>query len=377
MYAWGGFHLWETAMKTYRAVLVGCSRMGAFIDNEQRGASRFRQPYSHAAGYEACERTELVACSDLRPDVLEQAGKRYGVPSERLYTDYREMIDKEQPYIVSVATQPEQRAEVVIYAAEHGAKAVYAEKAMAASMNDARAMVEAVERNGVVFNLGTNRRWETAYDKMKELIDDGSIGDLQSLIIYGNGHLFNAASHSLDLALRLCGDVPVRWVQGNLAVPDSVFDGDTLTEDPGGEGIIRLENGVTIYALLSSQSGEFEAVGTLGRIKSVRDGREWDFRVADPADPDPRSLTYRRSFPDVPQRSSTLRLIEDIVHSLDTGEPPRGGVRVAYASTELIFGFIESHRRGGVRVPIPLKDSSTRLDRNKPARQPLFSPREA
>ena len=53
-------------MKTFRAALVGCSRMGAFIDNEQRGASRFKQPYSHAAGYEACERTELVACSDLR-----------------------------------------------------------------------------------------------------------------------------------------------------------------------------------------------------------------------------------------------------------------------------------------------------------------------
>ena len=364
-------------MKTYRAVLVGCSRMGAFIDNEQRGASRFRQPYSHAAGYEACERTELVACSDLRADVLEQAGKRYGVPSERLYSDYREMIDREQPDIVSVATQPEQRAEVVIYAAEHGAKAIYAEKAMAASMSDARAMVEAVERNGVVFNLGTNRRWETAYDKMKELIDDGTIGDLRSIIIYGNGHLFNAASHSLDLALRLSGDIPARWVQGNLPVDDSIFDGDTLTDDPSGEGIIELENGVTIYALLSSHHGEFEAVGTRGRIKSVRDGREWDFWVADPADPDPRSLTFRRSFPDVLQRSSTLRLIEDIVHSLDTGEPPRGGVRVAYASTELIFGFIESHRRSGVRVPIPLEDSSTRLDRNKPARQPLFSPREA
>ncbi len=363
-------------MKTYRAALVGCSRMGAFIDNEQRGASRFRQPYSHAAGYEACERTELVACSDLRPEVLEQAGKRYGVPSERLYTDYREMIDREQPDIVSVATQPEQRAEIVVYAAEHGAKAVYAEKAMAASMSDARAMVEAVERNNVAFNLGTNRRWEIAYDKMKELIDDGSIGDLRSIILYNNGHLFNAASHSLDLALRLSGDVPARWVQGNLAVPDSVFDGDTLTEDPPGEGIVKLENGVTIYALLSSQSGEGEAVGTRGRIRSIRDGREWDFRIADPADPDPRSLTYRRAFPDFPQRSSTLRLIEDIVHSLDTGEPTRGGVRVAYASTELIFGFIESHRRGGVRVPIPLEDSNTRMDRNNPARQPLFSPRE-
>lgn len=363
-------------MKTYRAALVGCSRMGAFIDNEQRGTSRFRQPYSHAAGYEACERTELVACSDLRPDVLEQAGKRYGVSSEGLYTDYRELIDKERPDIVSVATQPEQRAEVVIYAAEHGAKAIYAEKAMAASMSDAKAMVEAVERNNVAFNLGTNRRWETAYDKMKEVIDDGGIGDLKSIILYNNGNLFNAASHSLDLALRLSGDVPAVSVQGNLAEDDSIFEGDALREDPRGEGIVKLENGVTIYALLSNQSGEGEAVGTAGRLRALRDGREWDYRTADPADHDARSLTLRRSFPDFPQGSSTLRLIEDIVHSLETGEPTRGGVRVAYASTELIFGFIESHRRGGVRTVIPLEDSETRLERNRPARQPLFNPRE-
>ena len=363
-------------MKTYRAVLVGCSRMGAFIDNEQRGASRFRQPYSHAAGYEACDRTDLVACSDLRPDVLEQAGKRYGVSSEHLYTDYREMIDREQPDIVSVATQPEQRAEIVIYAAEHGVKAVYAEKAMAASMSDARAMVEAVERNGVAFNLGTNRRWETAYDTMKDLIEDGSIGDLQSIILYNNGHLFNAASHSLDLALRLSGDVPARSVQGNLAEDDSILEGDILLDDPKGEGIVKLENGVTIYALLSDQSGEFEAVGTSGRLRALRDGREWDFRIADPEGHDARSLGLRRSFPDFPQRSSTLRLIEDIVHSLDSGEPTRGGVRVAYASTELIFGFIESHRRGGSKVPIPLEGSKTRLERNRAARQPLYAPRE-
>ena len=59
-------------MKTYRAALIGCSRMGAFIDNE---VSADRYPYSHAAGYEACDRTELVACSDLRPDVHGQ-GRR-------------------------------------------------------------------------------------------------------------------------------------------------------------------------------------------------------------------------------------------------------------------------------------------------------------
>ena len=307
----------ETAMKTYRAALVGCSRMGAFIDNEQRGASRFRQPYSHAAGYEACDRTELIACSDLRTDVLAEAGKRYGVPSERLYNDYREMIDREQPDIVSVATQPEQRAEVVIYAAEHGAKAVYAEKAMAASMSDARAMVEAVEKNKVVSTWARTGGGNSAYDQMKELIDDGSIGDLQSIILYNNGNLFNAASHSLDLALRLSGDVPAKSVQGNLAEDDSIFEGDLLREDPKGEGIVKLENGVTIYALLSNQSGEFEAVGTAGRLRAVRDGREWDFRVADPQTPTPdrshtavRSLTFPSGVPPyVSSRTSSIRSI--------------------------------------------------------------------
>ena len=71
---------------------------------------------------------------------------------------------------------------------------------------------------------------------MKEIIDDGSIGELRSIILYNNGNLFNAASHSLDLALRLSGDVPAKSVQGNLAEDDSIFEGDLLREDPEGRG---------------------------------------------------------------------------------------------------------------------------------------------
>lgn len=362
-------------MKTYRAALVGCSRMGAFIDNELRGASRLRAPYSHAAGYEACSRTELSACADVRPEVLERAGTRYGVPRRSWYADYKKMIDEEQPDILSVATQPEQRAEIVIYAAEHGVKAIYAEKAMAASLSDARAMVESVERNQVVFNLGANRRWDTGYDQMKALIDGGEIGDLESIIIYANGNLFNASSHTFDLALKLSGDRPARWAQGTLVEDGPIFDGDILTEDPKGEGIIELSSGIKIYALLSNQYGEFEAVGSRGRIRAIRDGREWDFRISDPSDGDARALTIRRSFPEFPWKSSTLRLIEDIVHSLDTGAATVGGVRAAYASTELIFAFIESHRKDGARVSLPLQDSTVRLRRNRPPRQPLYTPR--
>ena len=86
---------------------------------------------------------------------MKQAGLRYGVPEERQYLHYREMIEHERPDIVSVATQPEQRAGIVIDVVERGIRAVYGEKAMAASLDEADAMVEAVERNGAVFNMGT------------------------------------------------------------------------------------------------------------------------------------------------------------------------------------------------------------------------------
>ena len=55
---------------TYRAAVIGCGRMGAFIDNE----SASPLAWSHAAGYVACPRTELVALADQRADVMDRAG---------------------------------------------------------------------------------------------------------------------------------------------------------------------------------------------------------------------------------------------------------------------------------------------------------------
>ena len=357
-------------MKTYKAALIGCSRMGAFIDNEVP-ASRY--PYSHAAGYEACDRTEFVACSDLRPEVMAQVGERYGVPPERQYTDYREMMEREQPDIVSVATQPEPRAEIVSYVANNGAKAIYAEKAMAASMADADAIVEACEANGVFFNLGTNRRWDRGFDVMKEIIDSGRLGRLRALTIYGTNSLFNGASHSFDLIMRLNSDHPALWVQGLLRDADHAISDGKISIDPIGEGIIEFENGVTGYALNAGvRRAEWEAVCEGGVLTALSNGEEWQLREHGEPNHRGRARLIPGSFPEYEWKSSTLTLVEDLVHSLDTGEPSRCGVRVARASTELIFAVIESHLRGGARVNLPLEGSTTRLERGIPAKQPRF-----
>ena len=362
-------------MKTYRAAVIGCSRMGAFIDHEVVNYRGIVRPYSHAAGFYAEERTDLVACADLRPSVMDEFGKQYDVPKQHRYTDYREMIERENLDIVGVATQPEQRAEVVIYAAEHGVKAIYAEKAMAASMDEATAMVEAVESNGVAFNLGTNNRWNTGFDKMKEVIDSSTLGKLRTLIIYSNQTLFNKASHNFDLLLRLNSDCPAEWVTAFLPKGDDQIDGDLVREDPIGQGTISFENGVMAHALLAPTGGT-EAICENGLVRRL-DGREREIRRSTDVK-GWRTCLIPEAFPEFEKTSATTNLIKDLVHALDRGDATtRGGVRCAYASTELIFAFMESHLRNGERISLPLKGSKLRLRRDRGPAQPRFKPKAA
>lgn len=347
--------------------------MGAFIDNEVADSKPSILPYSHAAGYESIDRIDLIACSDLRTDVMAKFGERYGVPSERQYTDYKDLILKERPDIVSIATQPEHRANIAEFACENGVKALYCEKALCSSMEEADRITQAVERHGVVFNMGTNRRWDVGFDAMKQLIDSGKLGALQSFVIYANGTLFNTSSHTFDLAMRMNDDAPAEWVQAFLPRGDELIDGDTVTDDPSAQATIKFANGVTVYALLTQRASEYEAICERGTITALNNGSGWQLRRKGDTE-NRRSQLEEEVFPAVPPQSSTKRLIEDIVHALDTGEPTRGGVRVARANQELIMACIESHRRGGARVQIPLLGCDLRLHRaGRKAREPRFA----
>ena len=134
--------------RPYRACLIGCGRMGATIDDEVRDSSAGAVliPYSHAAGYVASEHTELVAVSDVMEEKVKGIQERYEVPNG--YTDYREMLLREEPDIVSIATRPAPHAEMTIFAAESGIKGIYCEKPLCCSMDEADAMADACTEIG-------------------------------------------------------------------------------------------------------------------------------------------------------------------------------------------------------------------------------------
>ena len=83
-------------MTTYRAGVIGLGRMGSTFDDEiTQGGSLFL-PYCHGPTYHAAPNVELVSGADLHAEQASIFGERWGIVSEHIYGDYREMLEKEK-----------------------------------------------------------------------------------------------------------------------------------------------------------------------------------------------------------------------------------------------------------------------------------------
>lgn len=338
--------------KKYRVCLIGCGRMGTTIDDEVKDHphSQLWLPYSHAAGYSALEETELVAVSDIDPEKVKSAQKRYNVPAG--YTDYKEMIINEKPDIVSIATRPATHAEMTIFAAEHGVKGIYCEKPLCCSMEEADAMVQACDRYNVKFNYGTQRRYTPLYNKIREMIQNGEIGNLNCIIAEcGPGSIQWTHTHTSDMLLFLSGDPEVSYVQATVSIKDGNWEDNKLYADPSLVcGYIRFSNGVNGY-MVAGGNYEFEILGSKGRIRTLNNGiggQVWKSGAW--------GIQEEVEFPHIEITSGTVKCIQDLIYSIENDCEPLGNIHVARRSQEIIIGFVESHRQGGTRVNLPLAD---------------------
>lgn len=325
-----------------RVCLIGCGRMGATIDDEVPTDI----PYSHAAGHCAAEGVELVAVCDALADKVKAIQERYDVP--RGYTDYREMIEQEQPDIVSVATRPGPHAEIVEFLAESKVKGIYCEKPLCCSMEEADRILAACEAHNVKFNYGTNRRYQPMYQKMRALIESGMIGELKTVIAYcGPGGVQWSHTHMADMLMLLAGDPDVKSVQAAVGAADTDWVGNRLPRDPGLHmGFVRFANGVLGYHTASA-GYEFEANGSKGSLRALDNGGSLQFRPMNGDIEIIEGIRFSRG---------TVECVEDLRDAIRTDGPTLGGVQLACRSQEIILGFVASGREQGASVSLPLAD---------------------
>src|SRR5438105_10345967 len=117
----------------------------------------------------------LTAVADVN---LEAASKLAGPPGvTNVFTDYRELIESDEVDAVVIATPPFLKKEVMLAAGKAG-KHVFCEKPMTLTMDDADQMVAAVDRSGITFQIGYQRRFDTSYVRVRNAVEKGELGKL-------------------------------------------------------------------------------------------------------------------------------------------------------------------------------------------------------
>ncbi|MGQ9625735.1 MAG: inositol 2-dehydrogenase, partial [Anaerolineae bacterium] len=161
---------------------------------------------------------ELVAVADIRPELAEKTARTYGLP--RWYSDFREMLEKEEVQAVVIASPTSTHREVIIQVAQAG-KDIFCEKPLALTLEDTDAALEAVKEAGVKLQVGFMRRFDSGYAAAKKKIDEGAIGHPVTFKSIGRdpfcpkleyadpkvsgGLILDMAIHDFDLARWLMG----------------------------------------------------------------------------------------------------------------------------------------------------------------------------
>jgi predicted dehydrogenase len=119
---------------------------------------------------------ECVAVCDLydsRHEAAREAVKKQ-VPATR---NYKEILDRKDVDAVIVAVADHQHRRVVVDACAAG-RDVYCEKAMSHTVEDGFAMVEAVQKNNRILQIGSQRVSSIVYEKAHQLYTSGALGDV-------------------------------------------------------------------------------------------------------------------------------------------------------------------------------------------------------
>ncbi|CAA9250868.1 MAG: hypothetical protein AVDCRST_MAG77-2159 [uncultured Chloroflexi bacterium] len=134
---------------------------------------------NHLVGYrdpeDLAQRGEIVALCDPNEEALRRQATRHEVA--RRYTRIEQLIDDRNVQVVAVLTPPDLRCDVVIPLLEAG-KHVLVEKPFAHTYEEAQRMVDAAARCNRVLAVNQNYRWRADTLKLKELVDQGAIGQV-------------------------------------------------------------------------------------------------------------------------------------------------------------------------------------------------------
>lgn len=336
--------------------------------------------------------TEIVGVADLNPDGLAKELAKLRVAAG--FADYREMMAKAKPEIVSIGMRNiELHREVVLAVIAGGARGIYIEKPLCRTLAEADEIVAACEKAKVKLAIAHRNRYHPALPVVAKLVKDGAIGRLLEIRCRGKEDqrggsldLWVLGSHLLNLAAYFAGK-PVACTatvlqDGRLATKADVKEGGEGVGPLAGNEVharFEMESGTPVFFDSIANAGDRAAgfgvqlIGTKGIIDLRIDEHPIAHLLAgNPFDPvkEPRTWTAITSgglgqpepMADVKEQSGGHLIPgRDLIAAIRENREPLCSAQDGRVTVEMISAVFESHRLGGQRVAIPLTNRQNPL----------------
>ncbi|MBM3215980.1 Gfo/Idh/MocA family oxidoreductase [Candidatus Poribacteria bacterium] len=324
----------------------------------------------HAATFVRTERVDLVACCDINEAALGPFQERFRVPA--VFIDARSMLEASKLDLVAVCTNETAHAEMTVLSASYAPKAIFCEKPMAMSLDQADGMLHACAAHGTRLFVGHQRRFNSQYARAYELLQEGAVGELESIEAAGHpgGSLLVDGTHTVDLIRFFADEPPVKWVFGQVEATTRRFGWGHTLEDAA-MAIICFEGGMRATlaiggyhtlakeGLLPCESQAYHRIrlrGSSGTIEINGDGQVGDrplLRVKRGSEWEPIEIE-QGWYKGVSPHAAALDALEaDEPHLLDATS--------ARATLEVLLSIYESARTNRL-IEMPLANRANPFD---------------
>lgn len=206
---------------------------------------------THSFHYSQLKDVELVAVADVNVEAARELAAQYEIP--HVYQDYQELLECPGVDAVSICTPDAVHRGPSVGAAQAG-KHILLEKPIATTIEDARAILDAVEQAGVVLTIGFVSRFLKTYSLAHKSLEEDKLGDIMSIaakrIIRASVGEYYAkrdtiidflSIHDIDLLRWFGGDVVSVYAEADAFVFPSEDKHDTAM------ALLRFANGAIGY----------------------------------------------------------------------------------------------------------------------------------
>lgn len=326
---------------------------------------------------------EIVAICDLDEHNMKDKILKFRLPaSTHCYKDYKEMLEREKPELVAIATESGKHAQIALDCMTIGHANLIIEKPIALSLSDADKIIETAESQNLKVCACHQNRFNKSIQKIREAVEMERFGRM----FYGTAHirwardyeyysrarwrgtweqdggaLMNQCIHNIDL---------LRWMMGG-EIEEVVGMTDRLNHDyieaeDMGIALIKFKNGS--YGIVEGTTDIYPSnleetlyiFGEKGTVKaggqSVNVIEEWRFSdLLD--DPEQVKQKFHENPPNVYGYGHTP-LYADVINAITQDRQPYVTAMDGKRALELVLAIYKSAAQGG-SVKFPLEECAT------------------